>query len=131
MISYDFGMHQAGVFLHLLLLACRAGGRRAGRRRVLVLGDWVMMRCCAITVWVIDSTSALAIMAEMCFRISSGCRAGASPARRRRHGNRQRLPYKQYAIATALGDERRSVSEKALLQDQFSERKCAGWSGVE
>ena len=47
------------------------------------------------------------------------------------HGNRQRLPYKQYAIATALRDERRSVSEKALLQDQFSERKCAGWSGVE
>ena len=31
MISYDFGMHQAGVLLHLLLLllACRAGGRRA------------------------------------------------------------------------------------------------------
>ena len=36
MISYDFGMHQAGVFLHLflLLLACRAV---ALRRRVLML----------------------------------------------------------------------------------------------
>ena len=80
--------------------------------------------------WVIDSTSALAIMAEMCFRISSGCRAGASPASGETR-QPQRLPYKQYAIATALRQERRSVSEKALLQDQFSERKCAGWSGVE
>ena len=43
----------------------------------------------------------------------------------------ERLPYKQYAIATALRQERRSVSEKALLQDQFSERKCAGWSSIE
>ena len=86
--------------------------------------------CCAITVWVTDSTSALAIMAEMCFRISSGCRAGASPASGETR-QPQRLPYKQYAIATALRHERRSVSEKAPLQDQFSERKCAGWSGVE
>ena len=43
MISYDFGMHQAGVFLHLLLLllACRAVGRRAKAgallRRVLAM----------------------------------------------------------------------------------------------
>ena len=37
MISYDFGMHLAGVFLHLLLLACRAVGRRGDRRRVLLL----------------------------------------------------------------------------------------------
>ena len=38
MISYDFGMHRAGVFLHLsLLLACRAVGRRGDRRRVLHL----------------------------------------------------------------------------------------------
>ncbi len=125
MISYDFGMHRAGVLLHLLLLACRAGGRRAGRRRVLARCE-----CCAITVWVTDSTSALAIMAAMCFRISSGCRAGASPAGGRRR-QPERLPYKQNAIATALRQNRRSVSEKALLQDQFSERKCAGWAGVE
>ena len=31
MISYDFGMHRAGVFLLLLLLACRARARRAAR----------------------------------------------------------------------------------------------------
>ena len=38
MISYDFGMHRAGVLLHLLLLlACRAVGRRGDRRRVLVV----------------------------------------------------------------------------------------------
>jgi len=30
-----------------------------------------------------------------------------------------------------LDQNRRSVSEKTSLQDQFSERKCAGWSGVE
>jgi hypothetical protein len=66
----------------------------------------------------------------MCFRISSGCRAGAWPASGERR-QPQRLPYKQNAIATALRDERRSVSEKARLQDQFSERKCARWAGVE
>ena len=54
MIGYYLGMHQAGVFLRLLLLACRAGAmrgrvlmlglacragaRRADRRRVLVMG---------------------------------------------------------------------------------------------
>jgi hypothetical protein len=69
-------------------------------------------------------------MAERCFRISSGCRAGASPAGGRRR-QPERLPYKQNAIAFALRDERRSVSEKARLQNQFSERKCAGWSGIE
>ena len=37
MISYDFGMHLAGVLLDLLLLARRAVGRRGDRRRVLVL----------------------------------------------------------------------------------------------
>ena len=30
-----------------------------------------------------------------------------------------------------LDENRRSVSEKTLLQNQFGERKCAGWSGVE
>ena len=43
MISYDFGMHRAGVFLLLLLLACRAGGRRGDRRRVLLLGRVLVM----------------------------------------------------------------------------------------
>ena len=86
--------------------------------------------CCAITVWVTDSTSALAIMAEMCFRISSGCRAGAWPASGEIR-QPQRLPYKQHAIATALRQERRGVSEKDPLQYQFSERKCAGRAGVE
>ena len=47
--------------------------------------------CCAITVWVTDSASVLAIMAEMCFRIWSGCRAGASPAGGK-HGNRSGCP---------------------------------------
>ena len=86
--------------------------------------------CCAITVWVTDSTSALAIMAAICFRISSGCRAGAWPAGMETR-QPQRLPYKQHAIATALPDESRSVIEKALLQNQLSEGKCTGWSGVE
>ena len=48
-----------------------------------------------------------------------------------REARQRALPYKQPAIATALRDERRSVSEKTLLQNQFSERKCAGWAGVE
>ena len=37
MISYDFGMHHTGVLLGPRLLACRAGGRRGDRRRVLML----------------------------------------------------------------------------------------------
>ena len=68
---------------------------RADRRRVLcsmgVLGD----RRPGVHR---HSATALAMMAEMCFRISSGCRAGASPA----SGETQqpeRLPYKQHAIA--------------------------------
>jgi hypothetical protein len=35
------------------------------------------------------------------------------------------------ADCDSLDENRRSVSEKAPLQDQFGERKCAGWSGVE
>src|SRR4030095_12358116 len=34
-------------------------------------------------------------------------------------------------LRPALRDERRSVSEEALLQDQFSKRKCARRAGVE
>ena len=30
-----------------------------------------------------------------------------------------------------LDENRRSVCEKTLLQNQFGERKCVGWSGVE
>src|SRR5215475_14564711 len=66
----------------------------------------------------------------MFFRISSGCRAGASPAKRA-HGNRSGCPTNSTRPRTVLADERRSVSEKARLQDQFRERKCAGWSGIE
>ena len=69
-------------------------------------------------------------MAAMYFRMSSGCRAGAWPATGETR-QPQRLPYKQHAFATALRQERRSVCEKTLLQNQFSERKCAGWAGVE
>ena len=87
MIGYDIGMHQAGVLLHLLLLACRAG---AMCRRVLVLvpmgSDCGRSPCGSPT-----AQAALANMAEMCFRISSGCRAGASPANGE-HGNRSGCP---------------------------------------
>jgi len=47
-----------------------------------------------------------------------------------KHGNRSGCPTNS-AIAAALRQVRRSVSENAPLQDQFSERKCAGWPGVE
>ncbi len=80
MIGYDFGMHRAGVLLLLLLLLARA------EVAVPAIGVLADAECCAITVWVTDSASALAIMAEMCFRISSGCRAGASACQR---GKRQ------------------------------------------
>ena len=61
-------------------------------------------------------------MAEMCFRIWSGCRAGAWPAIGETR-QPQRLPYKQYAIATALRQERRSVSEKALAARSIQRTK--------
>ena len=38
MVGYDFGMHQTGVLLDFLMLACRTGARSADRRRVLVMG---------------------------------------------------------------------------------------------
>jgi len=45
MTSYDFGMHRAGVLLHLLLLllARRAVARRGDQRRVLLLGRVLAM----------------------------------------------------------------------------------------
>ena len=76
--------------------------------------------CCAITVLFVTSATVLAIMTAMCFRISSGCRAGARLPKGETW-QPERLPYKQNAIATVLREKRRSVSEKALLQDQFSE----------
>jgi len=52
-------------------------------------------------------------MAAMWFRISSGCRAGASPASEERR-QPERLPYKQHAIATVV---RRRKAER--------ERECS------
>ena len=83
-----------------------------------------------MTLLLVTNASALTVMAAICVRISSGCRAGAWPANGEIR-QPERLPCKQHAIATALREERRRVSEKALLQDQFSERKRAGWAGVE
>ena len=122
MIGYDFGMHRAGVLLLLLLLAARA---RCDRWRVLADGSAVRSPCESPTAQV---RSRLWLKCVFAFRLVVG-QAPRLPAGK--DGNRQRLPYKQHAIATALRDERRSVSEKAPLQDQFSERKCAGWAGVE
>src|SRR5258705_6749267 len=50
---------------------------------------------------VMTSATAPAIMAAMWFRISSGCRAGASPDSEERR-QPERLPYKQHAIATVV-----------------------------
>ena len=83
-----------------------------------------------MTLLLVTNASALTVIAAICVRISSGCRAGAWPASGEIR-QPERLPYKQHAIATALREERRRVSEKTLLQDQFSERKRAGWAGVE
>ena len=47
--------------------------------------------CCAIIDLLVDSATTLTIMAAMYFRISSGCRAGASPARGK-DGNRSGCP---------------------------------------
>ena len=52
-----------------------------------------------MTVLLIKNASALAAMAAVSLRISSGCRAGASPAGGRRR-QPERLPYKQNAIAS-------------------------------
>ena len=122
MIGYDFGMHRAGVLLHLLLLLlAMLVPPMAG-----LDGSAVRSPCESPTAQV---RSRLRLKCVFAFRLVVG--QAPRPASGE-NGNRQRLPYKQHAIATALRDEnRRSVSEKALLQNQFSERKCAGWSGVE
>src|SRR5437773_10563964 len=71
------------------------------------------------------SAAALTIRTTNSFLISSGCRAGASPASCTKR-QPERLPYKQNAFACVLSDSWRSVSEKALLQDQLSKRMRAG-----
>src|SRR5262245_51618356 len=44
MISYDFGMHYAGVLLRFRLLACGVRGRRRDRRWVLLIRATVVSR---------------------------------------------------------------------------------------
>src|SRR5207249_10373424 len=65
------------------------------------------------------SAAALTIRTTNSFLISSGCRAGASPASCIKR-QPERLPYKQNAFACVLSDSWWGVSEKALLQDQLS-----------
>src|SRR5438034_5671718 len=71
------------------------------------------------------SAAALTIRTTNSFLISSGCRAGASPASCIKR-QPERLPYKQNAFACVLSDSWGSVSEKALLQNQLSKGMCAG-----
>ena len=71
------------------------------------------------------SAAALTIRTTNSFLISSGCRAGASPASCIKR-QPERLPYKQNAFACVLSDSWGSVSEKALLQDQLSKGMRAG-----
>ncbi|SRR6266498_3197712 len=78
----------------------------------------------------VTSATALATRAKISFRISSGCRAGASPASWRKR-QPERLPYKQNADVRVLRAKRRGVSKKAPLQDQLSERVRVGWPRVE
>ena len=129
MIGYDFGMHRAGVFLHLLLLACRAvvavrpkaGAPARSARDV----SAVRSPCESPTAQV---RSRLWLKCVFAFRLVVG-QAPRLPAGK--HGNRSGCPTNSTRLRLLYASERRSVSEKALLQDQFSERKCAGWSGVE
>ena len=72
-----------------------------------------------------SSENALAIRTKISFLILSGCRAGASPGSCTKR-QPERLPYKQNAFACVLSDSWRSVSEKALLQDQLSKGMRAG-----
>ena len=64
MISYDFGMHRAGVFL---LFSCSLAAPEVAVPTEGGCSAMLAMECCAITVWVTDSTSALAIMAANVF----------------------------------------------------------------
>ena len=131
MISYDFGMHRAGVFLllppaRLLALVGRRGAEggcssmgvlcdhRVGHRQRNVRSRlWLKFVFACIPSVSVGQPCRL----RWCARIAAGTVAATVRSATR--------------IATGLGENRRSVSEKALLQDQFSERKCAGWSGVE
>ena len=83
-----------------------------------------------IAMVVMASAAALAIRAKISFLISSGCRAGASPARCTKR-QPERLPYKQNAFACVLSDSWGSVSQKALLQDQLSKGMRAGRARVQ
>ena len=140
MISYDFGMHQAGVLLHLLLVlpaACSCS--ICGRLRSIA-------PTCAVT-FVASATA----IAKSRISLFTGnleipvarfvlCGAHRAVGATVRHKSFRRgapktaresraLPRRRES--SRLGAARRSVSEKARLQDQFSERKCAGWSSVE
>src|SRR5437773_12246883 len=71
------------------------------------------------------SAAALTIRTTNSFLISSGCRAGASPASCTKW-QPERVPYKQNAFACVLSDSWWGVSEKAPLQDQFSKGMRVG-----
>ena len=66
-------------------------------------------------------------MAAMCFRISSGCRAGAWPASGETR-QPQRLPYKQHAIATVVkrGSAERVREDSAAKSIRRTKMRRAG-----
>jgi len=122
MIGYNFGMHHAGVLLDILMFVL-----------VLLLAIWAIgvnrsylsTRCergqheCAGD-YGCNVFSHLRLVVGQAPRLPTG-----------KDGNRSGCPTNSTRLRLLLGAERRSVSEKAPLQNQFSERKCAGWSGVE
>ena len=133
MIGYYLGMHQTGVPLDPRLLACRAG---AMRRLVLLLVLVIVTRAIGVNRPYLsrnvnqqrDRARDYDCNVFSHLRLVVGQALGL-PARK--HGNRSGCPTSSTRLRPALGDERRSVNEKALLQNQFSERKCAGRSGIE